>query len=332
MIDNFKIMESFRRPYDLRDKAESIAHHISYMLAQTNCMIEYEGLPDTMPARDVTLGLQVHGYMVIPDPKLTDGKMYALWGGLGGEPDPYYMPTVATVANPALNFSKQMKIHEECVVVPHDSMYMGLLPIFRKYGTILAENELSMLIGVINSRIPFIGSADDDRTYQSLQDFFKAVEDGKLGGVFEGGLSEGLKTSPYTAQGSTGMMINLIEMEQYLKASEYNAIGVNANYNMKREAINSNESQLNDDALIPAIDDIVNTMQKGWDEVNERFGTNIHVRLSSVWHDRQLIQAIQTGEKVPEGESGGPGDNGTQTQTQKTEEPGENGGDGGTEG
>ena len=73
----------------------------------------------------------------------------------------------------------------------------------------------------------------------------------------------------------------------------FNQIGVNANYNMKREAINSSESQLNDDGLQPLTDDIVKSIQTGLDEYNKLFGMDVHVELSSVWKDRKIIQETE---------------------------------------
>ena len=76
-------------------------------------------------------------------------------------------------------------------------------------------------------------------------------------------------------------------MQQYLKASQYNDLGLNANYNMKRESLNSTESQLNDDALMPFIDDMIANREEGLDQFNKMFGTNIKVKKSSAWEDNQ---------------------------------------------
>lgn len=68
-----------------------------------------------------------------------------------------------------------------------------------------------------------------------------------------------------------------------MKASWFNDTGLNANYNMKRESINSNESQLNDDMLMPTVDDMLDCRQEGLEKVNAMFGTNITVELNSSW-------------------------------------------------
>ena len=64
-------------------------------------------------------------------------------------------------------------------------------------------------------------------------------------------------------------------------------MGLNANYNMKREAINADEAQMNNDALYPLVDDMLRCRQEGIEKVNEMFGTDIRVDFNSVWDIKQ---------------------------------------------
>ena len=57
---------------------------------------------------------------------------------------------------------------------------------------------------------------------------------------------------------------------------------------MKRESLNTTESQLNDDALMPFIDDMIKNREEGLDKFNKMFGTNIRVKKSSAWMDNQI--------------------------------------------
>ena len=147
--------------WDFSDKATAVSQHVAYMLARTQSMFRWIGLPDTIPARSLELYLQTNGNACFAR---VGGKLYAFFGGLGGTPDPYYMPTIYTIANPGLNFSGQLRIHEECAVVPNDSMYLGLLPLFRRYASGIMETELSIFRVLVISRARQIVSAADDRT------------------------------------------------------------------------------------------------------------------------------------------------------------------------
>ena len=275
---------SGKSDYDFSDKPSCINQHISYMLNRTHSMFKYEGLPETIPARSLELYLQTNGNVCFYE---HNDKLYVFTGGLGGEPNPYYMPTIYTIANPALKLSVNAKIGVDCVVVPNDSLYIGLLPLFSRYASCITETELSIRIALINSRIIDIISAPDDRTRASAEKYLEDIISGKLGVIAENAFLDGVRAQPYGTTGNSNILTNLIELEQYFKASWFNELGLNANYNMKRESINSGESQLNNDALLPLVDDMLSCREQGIQQVNEMFGTNISVSLSSSWEMKE---------------------------------------------
>lgn len=270
--------------YDFSCKEKCTSQHIAYMINRTQSMFKWENLPDTIPERIVELYLQLNGNICFYE---YNDKLYIFTGGLGGTPDVYYMPSIYTIANPALGISKNLKIDDECIVIPNDSMYIGLYPLFSRYASALTETELSIKLATINSRIVDLISAPDDRTKASAEQYLKDIADGKPGVIAENAFLEGIKAQPY---GNTGnrVITDLIELEQYFKASWFNELGLNANYNMKRESINSGESQLNNDALLPLIDNMLRCREIGVEKVNSKFGTNIRVSLASSWEDNQI--------------------------------------------
>lgn len=269
------------KPFNFKDKEKSISQEIAYMFNRTQSMFTYTGLPDTIPQRMLEIYLQLNGNVCIAS---VNDKLYAFTGGLGGEPNVYYMPTVYTVANPALKLSKQYDIDIDCIVIPNDSFYIGLLPMFNKFATAKVENELSINIASINSRIATLISSGDDSTKKSAELYLQRIADGEQGVIADSDFLGELKAVPYGTTG-THTVTDLIELEQYLKASWFNALGLNSNYNMKRESINAGESQLNDDALLPLVDDMLNMRKIGIDKVNAMFNTNITVDLNSSWKD-----------------------------------------------
>ena len=314
----FKWQKEPHNLYNFSDKGKCIDNHIAYMLSRTQSMFSYSGLPNTLNARIIELYLQVNGNLCITEinddiirksghAELEPG-LYAFTGGLGGEYDVYYMPTIYTVANPYLNFSKNLKINEDCIVIPSDSMYYGLLPMFRKYATALTENELSMNIATIVLRLQALISASDDNTKKSAEKYLKDIIDGKIGVIAENQfLDNSLKVTPYSTTGAYTTMQNIIELEQYLRATWFNDLGLNANYNMKRESINSGESQLNDDALLPLVDNMLKCRQDGFDKVNKKYGTNIKVSLNSSWESNaeSIINSEDKGTTEPKKEEDG---------------------------
>lgn len=272
------------KPYDFRDKEKNIRDYINYMLNRLQSMFVYDGLPDTIPKRMLETYLMVNGHSVVVE---HNDNLYVCFGGWGGEPNEYYIPTQYIVANPYLNLFKTYNIGTDCVLVSNDSMYMGLMPLLQRYATSLVENDLSMYIYDINTRVMALIEAMDDSTKASADKFISDIEKGKRSVIASNTFFEGVRALPFSS--NVNMRItDLVEYHQYLKASWFNEIGLNANYNMKRESINSNESQLNDDMLLPLIDDMLSCRQQFVSEVNNMFGTNISVEFGSAWKNNEI--------------------------------------------
>lgn len=121
---------------DVTDKDASVQYYAQSFLNRTLGMFKYNGLPDSIPQRDLELLMQVGGFACIAK---VNGELYAFSGGLGGERNAYYMPTICVVANPYLNISKTFKIDEDCIIIPNDPFYCGLMPMLNRYGSLLTE-------------------------------------------------------------------------------------------------------------------------------------------------------------------------------------------------
>ena len=57
---------------------------------------------------------------------------------------------------------------------------------------------------------------------------------------------------------------------------------------MKRESLNSNETQLNDDMLHPFIDNMLKCRREALAKINEKYGTNITVEFNSAWKTNEV--------------------------------------------
>ena len=288
---NFWGLSDISSEYDFEDKKKSKRHYLEYMLLRTMSMFEYEGLPETMSKRALEIYTQINGHCAIIE---HEGNLYSLFGSWGGYPDAYYLPTKYIISNPYLNIGKEYTIDEDCIIFKNDSLFRGLLPLFSRYATLLVENDISMKMCDINARIVSIIEAQDDKTKASAVQYLKDVKAGKQGIVASTAFLDGLRTQPYGTTTQSNSLTDLIEFHQYLKASWFNEIGLQANYNMKRESINSDEAQLNDDMLLPLVDDMLACRVEACEKINEMFGTNITVKLSSSWEDNRIeLQSIQ---------------------------------------
>lgn len=281
-IDKYNMGLEYITKYDFKNKEKNLNDYITYMLNRSVTMFKYHNLPDTMPQREIELLLQCNGWGCVCK---IDGNLYCLNGGLGGVPNAYNMPTEIIINNPYLNYNKTLTIDTDCVIIPNDSMYVGLLPMYNRYCTMLVENDITMILATVNKRVQNLLSANDDNTVESAKNFLKKVFDGELGVIAESKLFDSLKVNASSVN-STVSMTELFEFEQYVKASLYNEIGLSANYNMKRERLTSAEVETNTDNLYPLVDDMINQRRKAVEKINEMFGTNIEIEFNSSWDNR----------------------------------------------
>lgn len=289
---NFFGLGDVERLYDFKDKKKAVKSYVTYMMNRVQSMFKYEGLPNTIPQKMIEIYIMTNGHSAIVE---HEGELYVCFGSWGGEPNEYYIPRNYIVANPYLKLFNTFTIGEDCVLAHNDSLYYGLMPMFHRYASLLVENDITMRMVDINSRISALIDANDDSTEASARKYLQDIEAGENGVIASTAFFEGITTQPY-GEHNYQRLTDLIEFHQYMKASWFNELGLNANYNMKREAITSNESQLNDDMLLPLIDDMMNCRKLWIDEVNEMFGTNWSIDWASSWEDNieetELAQEI----------------------------------------
>ena len=275
-------------------KGDMLNSYILYNLARLQSMFKYDGLPDTIPQKWLEHYLLVNGSCAF----IKDGEdLIATTGGMGGIPDRYYIPTQYIVANPYVKpeTRKTYTIGEDCVLIRNDTYSQGLLPLLIRYCSQLVENDVTMNVADILARAMITMSATDSQTKESIEKWLCDLRKGKISAIGElpsmvGNQDRSLNITPF--QQVASIITDLIEYHQYLKAGLYNEIGLNANYNMKRESINSNESQLNDDMLHPLIDDMLARRREALEEVNAMFGTNITVDFNSAWETNELEEDL----------------------------------------
>ena len=271
------------RDFDFLDKSTNVNNNIAYMLNRTNTMFKYTNLPSTIPSKEIELLLQTNGFGVFVK---IDDVFYIVNGGLGGETDVYNRPTKAVISVPSLSYNETLEIGTECIIINNDSLGVGLLPLYQKYSTVLNENMISMILANVNKRIVTLISANDDNTVKSAELYLKNIFEGKQGVIAESKLFDSLKVN--TTVSKDGTLKELIEFEQYIKASLYNEVGLSANYNMKKERITKEEFTTNSDSLFPLVDDMLNSRRKALEEINALFELDIMVEFNSSWNIRNL--------------------------------------------
>ena len=279
----------------LMNKDKAIDLHVNLMLEKTLRMFHYENLPKTIPFSQLEKILQTTGNCVIAK---VNNNLYALNGYLSGELDEYLRPTKYIVNNVWLNHFYEYGINgndtKDNVYCKNDFFDMGMLPIFKKFGTLLTENYITFRTLTISMRSVLNLSAGDDRTANGAKEYLNKLANGELGVIAENQFFDGVKV--HSTPNTNNYLTQFIELNQYLKSSELQEIGINSNFNMKREYVGSSENELNTDILRPFVDGMLHFRKDFCERCNNLFGTNITVDFSSVWKDRQVKEKTKNNE------------------------------------
>lgn len=307
MADNNKLnprndwwnLFDFVQQQTLHDKPRIIADYMSYMFLKCLTMFEWKGLPKTVPQSMLELGLMRHGKLAF----IKNNKGYwALFGNAGTDLDPYYFPQAMTLANPYTDVKSVPYVNgKDCIIMRNDPLRLGLTPLFFQRAGMLAECDVTLIFGLWKERLnnPFVAEGDKDR--KDIERFIQEVVDGKqLSPIVSKAFINNQKGTHFEQMGTqSGYLKDIMELRQYFLASWNNDVGLQSNFNMKREALNSEETGMNEDSLLPLVDEMLRTRKEDAEAVNSLFGLDISVDLSSAWKKRRE----NTEEKKQEEES-----------------------------
>lgn len=281
-------------------KQKSSKYYFRYLLDRTLMMFEYKNLPDTVDSYTLERYLQVNGVACFT--QASDGKYYVFNGSWGGPQDVYYRPTKFIISNPHLSqlagdstFTKECTIFgdekHDAVLMRNDKEWASLTPLIARYAVLMCENCLTVRSATIMLRCLALLTAQDDKGYKSAIAYLTKLEAGELGVISSSPFTEGVNLqSPPSNNGS--YLTQFIELQQYLKGSFFNELGLRANYNMKREAIGQGESTLDADSILPLCDNMLKCRREDVAEINNLFGLNISVDFSSAWLENHLESSI----------------------------------------
>ena len=271
--------------YPLTNKQVNINDFVQLMLNKTLSMFKYDNLPETIPRVELECLLQTKGYAVIYSYK---GKLYCTAGGLlGQEKSPYNQPTKAIINVPAFKINQESVIGSDCALIKNDDLKTGILPTVLKHGSLLIENDITMLLNDWNSRIQTIFSGGTEQTIQSAQEFLSKIEDGDLGIVAENSFLKDLTVNNANKQG-TITFSDLIAYQQYLKSDLLNDLGLSSLNQMKKERMNATEVNANNDNVYTYTDNMLENRKEGLKMVNKLFNGNIQVDYNGSWKDKEI--------------------------------------------
>ena len=291
--------------------------YFNLLLNKVIRMFEWENLPETIDQRFLETQLLLAGKACFFK---DNDNYYCLNGNWGGEPNVYYYPTIWTVANPILG-SKQLKVRQKdgsnsteglqgIVIGNSDSDLIsedrkgGLYNLIYQTAGLLADNISSLNVAQINGRAAVLYTADSEAEALSGEKVLQDIYEGHPYRILSQNILEKIGASPIAASGTNNTLMSLIEAHQYILAQFFNEIGIGGNWNMKRERINTAETELMTDSLDINIQSMLKCRQEAVAKINELFGLSISVKLNeNVYSDEEdkVNDANSDGELQPDG-------------------------------
>ena len=212
-----------------------------------------------------------------------------LEGALGGKRNEFFRPTEIIVDNPVLGDIRVKNDVEGKMIylTPHDRLhtppmgYGGLSDLICSTAQLLADNTASINVAQINGRVLTIFSASNQQEATAAEIILKEMYAGQPYKVIHGqNILSKFEVNPVASTVTGTMLKELVELHQYILAQFWNAIGIDANFNMKRERLVSAEVEANSTSLKVPISTILSELNAGFDVCNRIFGTDIHARLN----------------------------------------------------
>ena len=294
----------------------NFTYYFKTLVNKVASMIDFKNLPENIDEEYLKEQLILAGKVCFTQ---FNEHLYALNGNVGGEPNCYYQPQLFIIANPILG-SKEVKIRHadgstkvdglEGILVSLTSadaelpntVKGGLYDLIYQTAGLLADNVVSLNCAQINSRVQVAFIADDEVLANTGEKVLKDLYNGKPYKILTQDILNKLTITPIAASGTNTTIMSLIEAQANIWQNFYNQLGLSYNGNLKRERINTAESELMTGSLNLNLQTIVDNIKKDVERVNELFGTSIEVgineealptEVAAKQNDNDLVDGIE---------------------------------------
>ena len=278
--------------YDFENKHRVVEDIVNVWLNRLASMFEYKDLPEKINPKIMDRWMFLNGSVGLFNHK---GRGYARFGSYAGQLDQNNVWTQYNIQVPYLNIAHSYDVGKDVVVMRNDTGLIGLLPILLKYATQQAENELSLNIATINSRMQTFITAPNEKSRANAQQYLDGLSRGKLSVVHDNAFGDSAITCSVIS-GADRMLQALTERQQFIEGKIWNELGLNANWNAKKEGLASAEVGVNDDCLLPLIEDMLYNRKKALEDAKDILGgewKNASVDFASAWKQKELKDSLQ---------------------------------------
>lgn len=255
---------------------------------------QYDGLPDSLPQRELESNLMLLGHAVVFESK---GRLLTTITELYGF-DEYYRPTKATFGNALIPF-KTLTFGQDAEVIYNNRIQGNILrrqavdsalsSYVKRYARLLADMESSIDIYIINARFNTYPTAQTEQMRNQVEDFNARIEIGERAVLTDPSFLETFRTVDFTPH--TGDRLNdLLIARDKILATFFREIGVKFQQEQKKAQLTEDEVTADEQLLLINLDDMLQERQEGLDRVNKHFGTNITVKINPAYDRKSYIK------------------------------------------
>lgn len=189
-------------------------------------------------------------------------------------------------------------------VLPYSVLYQFII----RTAELLQNIDISLRSILRTVRAMIFIVAKNDTVKSAAEILLRRMYNGETDIVFTSDILDSLQIQfAPTAANAASVLNELKEQYQFVNAQFFHAIGVNSNYNLKRERLNTAEIDLNEQALTVNIQDMFDSWTRGFEKVAALYPSfNIKPRLSDVWaqnEPKEPSDENNVDNKTKEGES-----------------------------
>lgn len=270
--------------YDVADVKKGFEYWFSKLFNIILSIFEYEGLPESLPPREIEIQLLTSGHCVVFQ---KSRKLLTTYTSLY-DFDDYYQPTKAVYAQPKIGSDNLILNNYDNCVIYNSSLkdniqgcYIDntLLSFVSRYARMLADTESTYDIYCVNSRITNYPIAKDDKVQKSLTKFFNAFKLGKHEIIADDKIIESFNVETFGNTNVKDTSINWLESRDKILEQFYRDIGVKFR-NPKMSQMNVEEVESDEQVLLISLEDMLKCREKGVEDLNKKFDLNVSVKIS----------------------------------------------------
>lgn len=256
---------------------------------------KYDGLPESLPGRELLMNLIITGHAVIFEDKgelvTTRTTIYDF--------DKYYRPTKATFGNVKI-FSRPLTFGKDAEVVYltriqgnvlHDQIVdSGLNTFIKRYARLLADIESTINIYTVNTRATSYPVGASDQVRASLEAFNNKLAMGERAIITDDLIMEAFRNVDIVGYRGGDRLNDLIIARDKILATFFREIGIKFAQEQKKAQLTEEEVTADEQLLLLNVNDMLAVQKEGLERVNRHFGTNISVSLNPIYDRKEYAR------------------------------------------